>query len=93
MDSEEVRKIAHLARLAVSEEDLSGYVDDLSNILDLVEEMNTAEVGNVSPMAHPLNMSQRLRSDEVTDSNQIEQLLANAPVAEKQLFLVPKVIE
>jgi len=93
VDSEEVRKIAHLARLAVSEEDLSGYVDDLSNILDLVEEMNTAEVGNVSPMAHPLNMSQRLRSDEVTDSNQIEQLLANAPVAEKQLFLVPKVIE
>jgi len=93
LDSEEVRKIAHLARLAVSDDEVTGYVDDLSSILDLVEKMNAADVEGVSPMAHPLNMKQRLRTDEVTERNQVEQLLANAPASEKQLFLVPKVIE
>jgi len=93
LDSEEVRKIAHLARLAVSDDEVNGYVDDLSSILGLVEKMNAADVEGISPMAHPLNMSQRLRSDVVIESNQVEQLLANAPASEKQLFLVPKVIE
>ena len=93
LDSEEVRKIAHLARLAVSDNEVTGYVDDLSSILGLVEKMNAADVEGISPMAHPLNMNQRLRADEVTESNQVDQLLANAPASEKQLFLVPKVIE
>jgi len=93
LDSEEVRKIAHLARLAVGDDEVTGYVDDLSSILGLVEKMNAADVEGISPMAHPLNMNQRLRADEVTESNQVDQLLANAPASEKQLFLVPKVIE
>ncbi|HFD11550.1 MAG TPA: Asp-tRNA(Asn)/Glu-tRNA(Gln) amidotransferase subunit GatC [Crenotrichaceae bacterium] len=93
LDSEEVLKIAHLARLSVSEDETASYVKDLSNILELVEKMNAANVEDISPMSHPLNMSQRLRADEVTETDQKEQLMANAPSSENGLFLVPKVIE
>ncbi len=93
LDREEVLKIGHLARLSVSEDEAASYVKDLSNILALVEKMNAAQVDDISPMSHPLNMSQRLRPDEVTESNQSEKFLTNAPASESQLFLVPKVIE
>lgn len=93
LDRDEVLKIAHLARLAVNDDEVGGYVKDLSSILNLVEKMNMADVDGISPMAHPLNMNQRLRADEVTESNQVDKLLANAPASEKQLFLVPTVIE
>ncbi len=93
LDRDEVLKIAHLARLSVSEEETTDYVKDLSNILDLVEQMNTANVDGITPMAHPLNMNQRLRDDQVTETNLVDTLLKNAPTTEKQLFLVPKVIE
>ena len=93
LDRDEVLKIAHLARLSVSEDETLRYVTDLSSILELVEKMNLANVDGISPMAHPLNMSQRLRADEVTEGNQVDKLLANAPACENQLFLVPKVIE
>ncbi len=93
LDNAQVIKIAHLARLSISEEETTDYAKDLSSILELVEKMNTANVDGVSPMAHPLNMTQRLRIDEVTESDQRDALLANAPAAESDLFLVPKVIE
>ncbi|MEE9345060.1 MAG: Asp-tRNA(Asn)/Glu-tRNA(Gln) amidotransferase subunit GatC, partial [Methylococcales bacterium] len=89
----QVIKIAHLARLSISEEETASYAKDLSSILELVEKMNTANVDGVTPMAHPLNMTQRLRIDEVTETDQRDALLANAPAAESNLFLVPKVIE
>jgi len=93
LTSDDVAKIAHLARLAVEPteaEDLSG---DLSNILDLVAQMESVDTDAVEPMAHPLEMSQRLRLDEVTETDQRELYQSNAPEAEKGLFLVPKVIE
>jgi aspartyl-tRNA(Asn)/glutamyl-tRNA(Gln) amidotransferase subunit C len=89
----EVKNIAHLARLAINEDDMDGYISDLSSILELVEEMNSANVDGVTPMAHPLNMSQRLRIDKVLEVNQRDVLLRNAPLVENDLFLVPKVIE
>lgn len=89
----EVMKIARLARLSIQPEAVEHYAHDLSGILDLVEHMNQADVQGVEPMAHPLDMQQRLRADVVTESNQRELLQRHAPAVENGLFLVPKVIE
>lgn len=93
LSSDDVEKIAHLARLAVTQEESQSLSRDLSNILDLVAQMDAVDTASVLPMAHPLEMHQRLRTDEVTESNQRERFQANAPQAENGLFLVPKVIE
>jgi len=93
LDKRDVENIAHLARLAISEADVPAYVENLSNILTLVEQMNEVDTGGVTPMAHPLHMVQRLREDVVSESNQREHLQAHAPAVENGLFLVPKVIE
>ncbi|TQV61682.1 MAG: Asp-tRNA(Asn)/Glu-tRNA(Gln) amidotransferase subunit GatC [Halothiobacillaceae bacterium] len=89
----EVKKIAHLARLAVDEAEVERYAHDLTGILDLVERMNQADVKGVEPMAHPLDMAQRLRPDAVTETDQRELFQLNAPMVADGLFLVPKVIE
>ena len=93
LDKSDVENIAHLARLAISEEDVSAYAENLSNILTLVEQMNSVDTSGVTPMAHPLEMAQRLREDVVTEENQREHLQQHAPAVEDGLFLVPKVIE
>ncbi|HRF62772.1 MAG TPA: Asp-tRNA(Asn)/Glu-tRNA(Gln) amidotransferase subunit GatC [Candidatus Competibacter sp.] len=89
----EVAKIAHLARLAIRDEDVPAYARNLSAILELVEQMNAVDTAGVIPMAHPLDMAQRLRADEIGESNQREQFQAIAPSVEAGLYLVPKVIE
>jgi len=93
LSSDDVAKIAHLARLAVEPAETESLSRDLSSILDLVEQMEAVDTAGVVPMAHPLEMSQRLRADEVTESNRRELYQSNAPQAEAGLFLVPKVIE
>lgn len=93
LSPEEVEKIASLARLAVSGQDISAYAKELSAILDLVEQMNSIDTDGVMPMAHPLDLAQRLRADAVTESDQRESLQKNAPRVEAGLYLVPKVIE
>ncbi len=93
LDRTDVEKIAHLARLATEEKELPGYVADLSNILKLVEQMDAADTSNVQPMAHPLDMVQRLRDDEVTEQNQRDHFQEIAPQVESGFYLVPKVIE
>ena len=93
LTSDDVEKIAHLARLALAPEEGAALSKDLSNILDLVAHMDMADTEGVEPMAHPLEMNQRLRPDEVTETNQREVYMSNAPQAENGLFLVPKVIE
>ncbi|MCP5197575.1 MAG: Asp-tRNA(Asn)/Glu-tRNA(Gln) amidotransferase subunit GatC [Gammaproteobacteria bacterium] len=89
----EVAKIAHLARLAIRDEDAPAYARNLSAILELVEQMNAVDTTGVTPMAHPLDMAQRLRADEVTETRQRESFQAIAPRTEAGLYLVPKVIE
>ncbi len=89
----DVEKIAHLARLAVSEEELAAYASSLSDILKFVERMDSADVSRVAPMAHPLDAVQRLREDAVRESSQREKFQAIAPRVEAGLYLVPKVIE
>lgn len=93
LDRSDVEKIAHLARLAVSEEEIQAYTRSLSDILKFVEQMDSADVADVIPMAHPLNAAQRLREDEVREVNQREKFQSIAPQVEAGLYLVPRVIE
>lgn len=93
LEKEDIEKIAHLARLAISEDDIPEYARNLSNILEMVEQMSSVDTAGVTPMAHPLDASQRLRADEVTEENQREHFQQNAPLVESGLYLVPKVIE
>jgi aspartyl-tRNA(Asn)/glutamyl-tRNA(Gln) amidotransferase subunit C len=90
---EEVLKIANLARLQIQQDEVEQYAKDLSNIIQLVEQMNTVDTKDIVPMAHPLDVTQRLREDKVMEENQREKFQTIAPAAEKGLYLVPKVIE
>jgi len=90
---DEVRSIARLARLAISDRDIPRYADNLSRILDFVAQLDKANTSQVTPMAHPLEMSQRLREDIVTEINQRGLFQKNAPQTETGLYIVPKVIE
>lgn len=89
----EVQKVAHLARLAVPPEQLPLYAQQLSGILDLVGQLQAVDTQGVEPMAHPLDMTQRLREDVVTETDQHAKYQAIAPEVEAGLYLVPKVIE
>lgn len=93
IDAKDIETIARLAKLHLDEAQTSAYQNSLSKIVGLVDEMNAVNTDNVQPMAHPLHMSQRLREDAVTETNQREQLQAPAPAVENGLFLVPKVID
>lgn len=93
LDRTDVRKIAHLARLAVDEGALDAYAAELTRILDLVEQMGAVDTTGVEPMAHPLHMAQRLRPDQVTETDRREVFQGIAPLVEGGLYLVPRVIE
>ena len=93
LDADEIKKIAMLARLQIDEADVPGYVTNLSNILDLVAQMEAVDTDGVIPMSHPQEAVQRLREDVVTEKDQRESFLELAPAAENGLYLVPKVIE
>jgi aspartyl-tRNA(Asn)/glutamyl-tRNA(Gln) amidotransferase subunit C len=93
LDAEQVKKIAHLARLKIDESDVQGYVTNLGNILHMFEQMNAVDTSKVVPMSHPLDAVQRLREDEVRETNQREVFQRIAPSTENGLYLVPRVIE
>ncbi len=93
LDAEDVKKIAVLARLKIEPDDIPGYATNLSNILDLVEQMNTVDTEGVIPMSHPMDAVQRLREDKVTETDQHERFQKIAPLTQDGLYLVPKVIE
>jgi len=89
----DIDKIAWLARLAIAENDISNYTRDLSNILDLVTQMDRVESSNIQAMAHPLEIPARLRPDEITEKNQRDDFQGIAPAVKDGHYLVPKVIE
>jgi aspartyl-tRNA(Asn)/glutamyl-tRNA(Gln) amidotransferase subunit C len=93
LDHTNVKSIANLAKLAISDESIDKYSTELSSILDLVEQMNSVNTDNVEPLANPTDAVQRLRADAVTETNHREKYMANAPAQENGLFLVPKVVE
>ncbi len=90
---DDVKKIAHLARLNLSEQDITTYTPQLSHILQFIEQMNTVDTQNIEPLAHSLDVTQRLRPDRVTEENLRDKFQGIAPQVEAGLYLVPKVIE
>ena len=89
----DVEKIAHLARLGLNDADIPQTTATLNNILGLIDAMQAVDTNGIEPLAHPLEATQRLRADVVTESNHREAYQAIAPAVENGLYLVPKVIE
>ena len=93
LSPDNIKQVAHLARLELPADKIGPYAQQLSNILQLVGELSSAKTEGVSPMAHPLDMHQRLRPDAVTEPDRREAFQAIAPEVDSGLYLVPKVIE
>jgi aspartyl-tRNA(Asn)/glutamyl-tRNA(Gln) amidotransferase subunit C len=93
LTTDDVKKIAHLARLGINTQDVGEYTQDLSGILALMAQMDELNTDDVMPMAHPMDQAQRLRADVVTETNRREVFQSIAPQVEAGLYLVPKVIE
>lgn len=93
LDKDQVQKIAMLARLKLEPDEQSELVEKLSNIVDFVDQLSQADTSGVVPMAHPLDVAQRLRPDAVTESNERDHYQENAASVSDGLYLVPKVIE
>ncbi|OGT35950.1 MAG: asparaginyl/glutamyl-tRNA amidotransferase subunit C [Gammaproteobacteria bacterium RIFCSPHIGHO2_12_FULL_37_14] len=89
----EVEKIAHLARLNLLESDITLYTTQLSGIIDLIVQMDKTDTSHITPLAHPLDISQRLRPDIVTESNLRDKYQKIAPQVEAGLYIVPQVID
>ena len=93
LTKDQVHHIALLARLQLEEDEFDDVVVKLSRIVDFVDQLQAAPTENVLPMAHPLNMTQRLRADEVTEPDERDFVQENAPSTDGGYYLVPKVIE
>jgi aspartyl-tRNA(Asn)/glutamyl-tRNA(Gln) amidotransferase subunit C len=93
LSPDDVRKVARLARLAIAENEIAPTLDTLNRTLGLIDQMGGMDTAGVEPMAHAQDVSLRLRPDAVTEPDRRDALMANAPAAERGLFLVPKVIE
>jgi aspartyl-tRNA(Asn)/glutamyl-tRNA(Gln) amidotransferase subunit C len=93
LDKDQVQHIAMLARLKLTDEEYAESVQKLSKIVDFVDQLSQAETTDVVPMAHPLHAAQRLRPDEVTETDNRDLYQENATDVTDGLYLVPKVIE
>lgn len=93
LDKSEVEKIAHLARLHISESEANEVSNRISDILVLIDEMQSVDTDAIEPLAHPLDLVQRLRVDQVSEKNQRDKLQQLAPNSQDGLYLVPKVLE
>ena len=93
LDNSNIKNIAWLARLAIDENEIPKYQEDLSRILGLVETMNSVNTSDLKPLAHPLEINARLRADEVTEADLSTEFQSIAPEVENGHYLVPKVIE
>ena len=93
LERKDVKKIAHLARLEISDAEVAANTESLARILGLIEQMNAVDTKAVAPMAHPQDAALRLRDDRVSEPDQRDKFQAIAPATEAGLYLVPKVIE
>ena len=93
LTEKQVGQIAYLARLSLSDEALKDNTKDLNAVLDLAEQLAQIDTDGITPMAHPLHMTQRLREDIVSEEDQSESFQAIAPKIGKKHYLVPTVIE
>ncbi len=93
LDLAQIRRVAGLARIAVSEEEARATAEQLAGVLGLIAEMQAVDTTGVEPMSHALDVVQRLREDAVTETDRHAEFQAIAPAVEAGLYLVPKVIE
>ncbi|MFL0800062.1 MAG: Asp-tRNA(Asn)/Glu-tRNA(Gln) amidotransferase subunit GatC [Agarilytica sp.] len=93
VEAEQILKLAKLAKLEISQETLEQTATSINEVLALVDQLQSADTGDASPMAHPLDAVQVLRKDEVTEQDNREKYQSVAPATEDGLYLVPKVID
>ena len=93
VDSAAVRRIAHLARIAVAEEEVEHLKGEINAILAFVEQLSEVDVEGVEPMTSVTPMTMKKRPDTVTDGGDADAILQNAPATDRNYFLVPKVVE
>jgi len=93
LSDDQVRRLALLARIAIRPQDSAPVVDRLNRVLGLIDQLRAVDTAGIEPMAHALDVVQRLRPDEVSERDQRERFQAVAPSTDKGLYLVPKVIE
>lgn len=93
VDTATVKRVASLARIAVTEDDVSRMTGQLNAILGFVEQLNEVNVDGVEPMTSVTPMAMKKRQDEVTDGDKVSDIVANAPTTEENFFVVPKVVE
>ncbi|MGA3307221.1 MAG: Asp-tRNA(Asn)/Glu-tRNA(Gln) amidotransferase subunit GatC [Xanthobacteraceae bacterium] len=93
VDAETVRRVAHLARIAVAEEEIEHLQGELNAMLAFVEQLAEVDIKGVEPMTSVTPMEIKMRKDEVTDGGIADAIMANAPARENHFFLVPKVVE
>ena len=93
LDQADIEKLAELARVRIPDEDIGEVTSRIAGILDLVDQMQAVNTDGVEPMANPLDASQRLREDLVTEDDNREAFQALAPAVEAGLYLVPRVVE
>ena len=93
IEQDELEKIAELARIRVAPDQIGQVTQRITEILSMVDQLQAIDTRDVEPMANPLDAVQRLRADEVTESNRREAFQAIAPAVENGLYLVPRVVE
>jgi aspartyl-tRNA(Asn)/glutamyl-tRNA(Gln) amidotransferase subunit C len=93
VDAKTVRRIAHLARIAVADEEVENLQSDVNAMLAFVEQLSEVDVEGVEPMTSVTPMELKQREDKVTDGNIADDIVRNAPATENHFFLVPKVVE
>lgn len=93
LTTEDIKKIAYLARIEVSDTEAEATLQKLTGIMSLIEQMQAVDTSGVEPMSHSQDVTQRLRDDVVTQTNQRELFQSIAPAVSEGLYLVPKVIE
>jgi len=93
LNIDDIQRIAYLARIEINEQEAAATLTKLSGILGLIEQMQAVNTEGIAPMSHSQDLTQRLREDVVTQTNQREAFQAIAPLTESGLYLVPKVIE
>ena len=93
VDANTVRRVARLARIAVTDDDVAAMEGELNAILGFVEHLGEVDVGGVEPMTSVIPMAMKKRADVVTDGAKVDDIMANAPVSDDHFFVVPKVVE
>jgi aspartyl-tRNA(Asn)/glutamyl-tRNA(Gln) amidotransferase subunit C len=93
VDIETVRRVARLARIAVTSEEAERMTGELNQILGFVEQLNEVDVSGIEPMTSVIPMEMKKRQDSVTDGNKAADIVANAPATDENFVLVPKVVE